>query len=81
MTRVYISALSVLSILFLGSCGTAADDATQIVYGFPPLVAPSASSVAVTSYLGAGVQILDVSHAVPYKHLHQSSTHEVRVGM
>ena len=62
MTRVYISALSVLSILFLGSCAPAADVATQIVEDFPPLVAPSASSVEVTSYFGAARQILDVSN-------------------
>ena len=62
MTRVYISALSVLSILFLGSCAPAADVATQIVEDFPPLVAPSASSVEVTSYFGSARQILDVSN-------------------
>lgn len=62
MTRVYLSALSVLSILFLGSCAPAADVATQIVEDFPPLVAPSASSVEVTSYFGSARQILDVSN-------------------
>tara|TARA_R110000824_G_scaffold31488_2_gene102404 strand:- start:2223 stop:3050 length:828 start_codon:yes stop_codon:yes gene_type:complete len=59
---VYLSALSVLSILFLGSCAPAADVATQIVEDFPPLVAPSASSVEVTSYFGSARQILDVSN-------------------
>lgn len=62
MTRVYISALSVLSILFLGSCAPAAEVATQIVEDFPPLVAPSANSVEVTNYFGIAHQILDVSN-------------------
>jgi len=59
---VYISVLSVLSILFLGSCAPAAEVATQIVEDFPPLVAPSANSVEVTNYFGIAHQILDVSN-------------------
>lgn len=62
MTKVYISVLSVLSILFLGSCAPAAEVATQIVEDFPPLVAPSANSVEVTNYFGIAHQILDVSN-------------------
>lgn len=61
MTRVYISALSVLSILFLGSCAPAADVAAQITEDLPPVVAPTASTVEVTNYFGSASEILDVS--------------------
>lgn len=62
MTRVYISALSVLSILFLGSCAPATDVAAQITEDLPPAVASTASTVEVTNYFGSALEILDVSN-------------------
>ena len=62
MTKVYISAFSVLISLFLGSCTPAANVAEQITEGFPPAVATNASSVEVTSYFGAARDILDASN-------------------
>jgi S1-C subfamily serine protease len=62
VTRVYISALSVLSILFLGSCAPATDVAAQITEDLPPAVASTASTVEVTNYFGSALEILDVSN-------------------
>lgn len=62
MTRVYIGALSVLSILFLGSCAPATDVAAQITEDLPPAVASTASTVEVTNYFGSALEILDVSN-------------------
>jgi len=59
---VYISALSVLSILFLGSCAPATDVAAQITEDLPPAVASTASTVEVTNYFGSALEILDVSN-------------------
>ena len=62
MTKVYISAFSVLISLFLGSCTPAANVAEQITEGIPPALATRSTSVEVTSYFGAARDILDASN-------------------
>lgn len=62
MTRVYITALSVLISLFLGSCSPSDNIVEQIAGDFPPAVAIGATSVRAPGYLGAAHAILDASN-------------------
>jgi len=62
VTKVYISVLSALVGLALGSCAPTTNTLEQIAHDFPPVAPAAAATVEVTNYFGTASEILDVSN-------------------